>query len=92
MKKKILSLLMAVTLGLTAALSVAPAAVASNPSENPPATPQSEPETVNYADGLSWSEKVGTPTVTVTENGAIMTDTSPPSRPPWVTRSSLTCD
>ena len=76
MKKKILSLLMAVTLGMTAALSVAPAAVASNPSENPPATPQSEPETVNYAAGLSWSEKVGTPTVTVTENGAIMTDIS----------------
>jgi len=71
MKKKLFSLFLASTMLLSAA-SATVAVFAENH-----ATPQSsveEVQAVNHAEGLSWNKKVGDPTVTLTENGAVMTN------------------
>ena len=65
MKTRAVALLLTLTLLLTTVITVLPVTVNAV---------GATAESVNYAEGEAWSKWVGTPTVTLTENGAVMTN------------------
>ena len=65
MKTRAVALLLTLTLLLTTVITVLPVTVNAV---------GATAESVNYAEGEAWSKWVGTPTVTLTEKGAVMTN------------------